>query len=49
MKWPIGIGYQERVPNHTAVLLLNGGGIERTGSKVPPRVGSGKYTGAERK
>jgi hypothetical protein len=33
MKRPIGIGYQEQVSNHPAVLPDNAGGIERTGSK----------------
>jgi hypothetical protein len=47
--WPIGIGYQEQISNQPAVLLLNGGGIERTGSKVLPGAGSGEYIGAERK
>jgi len=48
LKWPIGISYQELIPNHPAVLPDNAGGTEQTGKKEDMSLSDG-YTGAERK
>jgi hypothetical protein len=46
LKWPIGIGYQEQIPNHPEVLPDNMRGTEQKGKSEDKSL-SGGYTGAE--
>jgi len=48
-RWPTGREHQGNLPNHPAVLLSKGRGVERTGKRDVERNISGVYTRAERK